>query len=415
MKILVFGGSGRIGRAVAYDLATDPGVEEIALVGNQPEDLAEAKAWLSSPKISTHLVDVDNRDAVLRLTEGYDAGVFTLPDRRTSYRMLEHAIVGGLSCVDVLEEYHRSPDLYEIEGLELPAGMSLAEYGEKLHLDAQANGVTLLDGMGLAPGLTNITVGQAIRELDVAHDAYARVGGIPEKSAAARHPLRYMITWSFDHVLREYVIRVNIKRNGEVVEVVAGEDRESFRFRALGQDETLECAVTPGMPSFIYTRPELRNFAEKTVRWPGHWGGVETLKECGLLDLEPIDVDGTPVVPRHFLNQLLSPKLRPHAGETDVCVMYNTVSGVKDGKPTTIEHFMWEQGDPSLGLSAMMRTTSIPAAIAVRFLAQKRIVGTGIVAPEDGIVDDAYHDFVAELAKRKITIHQVQHVESDLA
>ncbi|MFN7963915.1 MAG: saccharopine dehydrogenase C-terminal domain-containing protein [Thermoanaerobaculia bacterium] len=415
MKILVFGGSGRIGRAVAWDLIADPEVTEVALVGNQPGALAEARSWLASSKVTPHLVDVDDRDAVLKLIEGYDAGVLTLPDRRASYRMVEQAIEGGLSVVDVLEEYHRRPDIYEIEGLRLPEGMSLDDFGDRLHRDAMANGVTVLDGMGLAPGLTNITVGEAMRELDHAEEAVARVGGIPDKAAAAHHPLRYMITWSFEHVLREYMIRVNIKKDGEVVEVEAGADRESFRFQALGHDEVLECAVTPGMPSFLHTRPELKSFAEKTVRWPGHWGGVETLKECGLLGLDPVQVNGSSVVPRHFLASLITPRLRPQPGETDVCVMYNTVSGSKDGKAVTIEHFMWEKGDPQLGLSAMMRTTSIPAAIAVRFLASRKVQGTGIVAPEDGIVGAAYHEFVAELAKRNITIHQATRVESDLA
>ncbi|HRC86030.1 MAG TPA: saccharopine dehydrogenase NADP-binding domain-containing protein, partial [Thermoanaerobaculia bacterium] len=177
MKILVFGGSGRIGRAVAWDLIADPEVTEVALVGNQPGALAEARSWLASSKVTPHLVDVDDRDAVLKLIEGYDAGVLTLPDRRASYRMVEQAIEGGLSVVDVLEEYHRRPDIYEIEGLRLPEGMSLDDFGDRLHRDAMANGVTVLDGMGLAPGLTNITVGEAMRELDHAEEAVARVGG----------------------------------------------------------------------------------------------------------------------------------------------------------------------------------------------------------------------------------------------
>ncbi len=406
MRILVFGGSGRIGRAVAWDLVRDPEVTAIGIVGNESASLEEARAWLGSPKVSTHRLDVDDRAAVLALASGWDAGVLTLPHRHASYKMIEHAIEAGLSVVDVLEEYHRCPDVYEIEGLELPPGMTLPELGEKLHQDALARGLTILDGMGLAPGLTNVTVGEGIRELDVAEAAVARVGGIPEKSAAARHPLRYMMTWSFDHVLREYVIRVNIKKDGEVVEVEAGADRETFRFHALGHEEDLECAVTPGMPSFIYTRPQLRDFAEKTVRWPGHWGGVEVLKECGLLGLDPVPVDGAQVVPRHLLYNLLVPKLKPNPGETDVCVMYNTVRGRRDGRRVRIDYYMWEQGHPELGLSAMMRTTSLPAAIAVRLLAKGKILGTGIVAPEDGIAGPVYREFLDELAKRNVRIEQ---------
>ncbi len=406
MRIVVFGGGGRIGRAVAKDLARDPAVEKIGLVSMHAEELAAARSWIGDPRIQIHVADVTDREVMLSLMNGYDAGVVTLPNRRVSYTLLELAIDGGLPLVDVLEEYHRRPDTYEIEGLKLPEGLSLAEYGEQLHRRALARGVLVLDGMGLAPGLTNVTVGEAIRLLDSADTAVARVGGVPEKAAAERHPLSYMITWAFEHVLREYVIRLNILKDGQITEVEAGSELESFHFDRLGQDDVLECAVTPGMPSFIYTRPELRYFAEKTVRWPGHWQSVATLKECGLLELEPIDLGGTAVVPRKFLSALLTPKLLPQPGETDVCVMYNTVTGTKDGEAVKVEQYMWQPADPKAGLSAMMRTTAFPAAIAARMVASKKISGSGIVAPEDAITGDLYQEFLAELRQRQIVIHQ---------
>lgn len=407
MRILVFGGSGKIGRAVAWDLAQDPTVEEIALVGIDGAQLEAARVWTGSPKTTLHIASGEDRDATLRLMEGYDAGVLTLPDRHASYKFIEHAIAAGLSVVDVLEEYHRRPDHYEIEGLEVPPGVTLEEYGDWLHEGAVRQGVTIVDGMGLAPGLTNLVVGEGIRRLDSAHTAYARVGGIPTKASAARHPLRYMITWSFEHVLREYVVKLFVRKNGEIVEVEAGGDRESFRFDQFGHDEILESAVTPGMPSFIFTRPQLREFAEKTVRWPGHWQAIQELKECGLLSLDPVNIDGQTVVPRRFLSQLLAPKLQPAPEDRDVCVMYTTVIGEKDGKPTKVEHYMWEEGEPARGHSAMMRTTSYPAAIAVRMVAQRKINTPGIVAPEDAIYGELYQEFLAELAKRGVEIAEV--------
>ena len=81
-------------------------------------------------------------------------------------------------------------------------------------------------------------------------------------AAAERHPLRYMITWAFSHVLREYVIKVNVLQDGRITEVDASTGREKFVFDKLGRNEELECAITPGMPSFIFTRPHLQQFAE---------------------------------------------------------------------------------------------------------------------------------------------------------
>lgn len=407
MKILVFGGSGKIGSAVAWDLAPDDEVEAVGIVGRNKETLERVKQWVGSDKIVPHVLDINDKDAAIALMKCYDVGVLTLPNRQTSYKVVHLAIEAGLNIVDTIEEFHRTPDEYETEGLELPEGMKIADYGEWLHKRACENDVTFVDGMGFAPGLSNITLGDGIRKVDVAEKAVARVGGIPSKEAAARHPLRYMITWAFEHVLREYMIKVNVVKGGKVVEVNAATDLEPFRFNKFGKDEMLECAITPGMPSFIFTRKQLKEFAEKTVRWPGHWQGVYTLKECGMLDIDAVDFKGARIVPREFLLSMITPKLIPNKGETDVCVMYNTLEGKKDGRDVKIEYFMWDEPDVKNNISSMMRVTGYPMAITARMIGKGQIKEKGIVAPEDAVAGDLYKRFIDELKKRDIEILEV--------
>ncbi|MGB2697291.1 MAG: saccharopine dehydrogenase C-terminal domain-containing protein [Candidatus Zixiibacteriota bacterium] len=407
MKALVFGGTGKVGTAVAWDLAKDPDIKTVGIAGRRKEALEKTKKWIGSDKIVPHVLDINNREETKKLMKEYGVGLIALPDRQTSYKVIHSAVEAGLNIVDMLEEYHKRPDAYETEGLEVPSGMSLNQYGDWIHETAIKNNVTFVDGMGFAPGLSNVTLGEGIRKIDTAEKAVARVGGIPSKEAAQRHPLRYMITWAFDHVLREYMIKLNVIKNGKIVEVNAATDRESFRFNQLGKDEQLECAVTPGMPSFLYTRPQLKEFAEKTVRWPGHWQGVETLKECGLLDITPVDFKGTKVVPREFLLSQISPRLQPNEGETDVCVMYNTLFGEKDGKKVKIEYFMWDEADKEKGISSMARVTGFPVAITGKFILAGKIKEKGIVAPEDCIMGDIYREFDQELKKRNIQILEV--------
>ncbi|KPJ74088.1 saccharopine dehydrogenase [candidate division TA06 bacterium DG_78] len=407
MKILVFGGSGKIGSAVAWDLAKDSEIEKIGIVGRRQGALEETKNWVGSDKIVPHILDINNKEETKMVMKQYDVGVLTLPDRKTSYKVAHCAIEAGLHIVDTIEEFHRTPDAYETEGLELPSGMKLVDYGEWLHSKAVENGVTFVDGMGFAPGLSNITLGDGIRKMDVAERAVARVGGIPSKEAAAKHPLRYMITWAFEHVLREYMIKLNVIKNGKIVEVDATTDLEKFRFNQCGKDEELECAVTPGMPSFLFTRQQLKEFAEKTVRWPGHWQGVQTLKECGMLDIEPVNFEGTKIIPRKFLLSIITPRLQPREGETDVCVMYNTLEGKKDGKNMKIEYYMWDEADTKNNISSMMRVTGFPMAITARLIARDEIKEKGIVAPEDGIKEGLYKKFLGELKKRNIHIIEI--------
>lgn len=412
MKVLIFGGSGEIGRAVAWDLAHENQVETVGIVGRRKKALQEVKEWIGSEKIRPHSLDILNRKETQSLMNKYDVGVIALPDRKTSYSLVHSAVETGFHVVDMLEEYHKRPDEYETEGLELPEGKSLNQYGDWLHQKAVENNVTFLDGMGFAPGLSNVTVGEGIRKLDKAEVALARVGGIPSKEAAQNHPLRYMITWAFEHVLREYMVKLKVIKNGKVIEVKAMTDQERFRFNKFGKDEELVCAVTPGMPSFIYTRPQLREFAEKTVRWPGHWEGIQTLKECGMLNLEPVEIKGVRIPPREFLLSVIKPKLKPLEGETDVCVMWNTVIGTKEGKKTRIDYYMWDEADPETGLSSMARVTGFPVAVGAKFIGLGKIKDKGIVAPEDGIDQDIYSEFMDEVAKRNINVlEEISEVE----
>jgi lysine 6-dehydrogenase len=406
MRVLVIG-SGEVGAASAWDLVRDSEVEIVGIVGRRKSKLERVQKWINSNKLRPHVLDVSNTADMKILMKEYDVGIISLPDRKTSYMTLEAAIEARLNVVDILEEYHRRPDPYETEGLNIPGQMTLEEYGEWLHKRAVENDVILVDGLGFAPGLSNITIGEAIRKMDKAESAIARVGGIPTKEASVKYPLKYMITWAFEHVLREYMIGVEVIKNGRVVEVPALSDREKFRFAELGKNEELECAVTPGMPSYIYTRPQLNEFAEKSVRWPGHFEGIDTLKEFGMLDLTPVEFRGMMIAPRDLILSVIGPKLKAAEGDTDVCVMQNTVTGTKNGHKMRIDYYMWEEADTENGISAMGRVTGFPAAIGAKLIGRGKIRKKGIVAPEDAIEGKVYQDFMEELAKENITILEV--------
>lgn len=406
MRVLVIG-SGKVGAASAWDLVRDNSVEIVGIVDRRRSNLERLQKWINSNKLKLHVLDVSNTADMKILMKEYDVGIISLPVRKTSYTTVEAAIEVGLNVVDILEDYHRRPDPYETEGLNIPNQMTLEEYGGWLHKRALENDVIFVDGLGFAPGLSNITIGEAIRKMDTAESAIARVGGIPAKEASVKYPLKYMITWTFEHVLRQYMIQVEVIKNGKVVEVPALSDREKFRFTKFGKNEELECAVTSGMPSYISTRPQLNEFAEKTIRWPGHYEGIDTLKEFGMLDLTPVEFRGMKIAPRDFLSSVIGPKLKAAEGDTDVCVMWNTVTGTKGGHKMRIDYYMWEEADTKNGISAMGRVTGFPAAIGAKLIGRGEIEKKGIVAPEDAIKGKVYQKFMEELTKKNITVLEV--------
>jgi lysine 6-dehydrogenase len=402
MKILVMGAAGKMGRAVAWYLDKDPQVTKVGLLDAQESSLNTMAA--NSDKFMVHCVSIDDSEKLQAVMKTYDAGIVVLPNRRLSYMAIEAAISARLNLVDILEEYHRHPDEYEVEGLVVPAGMTIREYGENLHQRAVENDVLILDGMGFAPGLSNLTSEHGISLLDKPQTAVARVGGIPNADAACRHPLCYMTTWSIEHVLREYNVKTNMIKDGKIVEVQALSDMECFKFGEFGRDSDLECAVTPGMPSFIYTHPELKYFAEKTVRWPGHYSGIRTLLDSGMLSQEPVQTKWGKIAPREFLLGILNPKLAPLPEDKDACVMYNTVTGQKDGQEAKVEYFMWDEAQN--GFTGMQRVTGFPAAIGGKLVAGKKINLTGVRAPEECVKGMNYTSMMDELKMSDIHIKE---------
>ncbi len=403
MKILVIGAAGKMGRAVSWYLGKDPQVSKVGLLDakeNALKTMAEGSGQVQSSTLSVSKTVPNCRLSCKNMTPGSwfcQTGI-------SATKPLKPPSQPGLNLVDILEEYHRCPDEYEIEGLVVPAGMSIREYGESLHQRAEKNDVLILDGMGFAPGLSNLTTGHGISLLDKVKTAVARVGGIPNEDAACRHPLCYMTTWSIEHVLREYNVKTCMIRDGKVVEVQALSDMECFKFGEFGRNVDLECAVTPGMPSFIYTHPELQYFAEKTVRWPGHYSGIRTLIESGMLSQEPVETKWGKIAPREFLLGILNPKLAPLPEDKDACVMYNTVTGEKDGREAKVEYFMWDEAQD--GFTGMQRVTAFPAAIGGKLVAGKKIDLAGVRAPEECVRGGNYRSMLDELELSDIHIKE---------
>ncbi|GAI86449.1 unnamed protein product [marine sediment metagenome] len=77
MKVLVFGGSGKMGSAVAWDLAKNSKVGEVGIIGitgRRKNTLEKTKKWINSDKIILHAINVNNREETMKLMEQYDVG-----------------------------------------------------------------------------------------------------------------------------------------------------------------------------------------------------------------------------------------------------------------------------------------------------------------------------------------------------
>jgi saccharopine dehydrogenase-like NADP-dependent oxidoreductase len=64
MKVLVFGGGGKMGSTVAFDLLKNHAVREVGLADRSYGGLENARAWLKNPNVVMHQLDVGDRRAI---------------------------------------------------------------------------------------------------------------------------------------------------------------------------------------------------------------------------------------------------------------------------------------------------------------------------------------------------------------
>ena len=382
MKILVIG-CGKMGSVIAWDLCRYAEVESVGLVDNYTPSLENATAWIQDKRVTTHLLGSNSREQLIALMKSYDVGIGALPMIRQTNQLIEMAVEAEINLVDIYGEYYRRPNEAYLDGFNIPSGVTGQAYGEMLHQQALDKDITILCCMGFAPGLSNMTLGHGIAQMDSAHTAIARVGGIPDIDVAHKYPMKYMVTWCWDQAIDSAMDKTRILKDGTFQYVDAMSEYERFSFKAFGKDLELEAFITPGMESFLFTRPELESCYEKTIRWPGYKDSMSFLKSCGFFDKTPIRFNNTNIVPRELAARIMEPELAPKNGDVDVSIMWNTVTGEKDDKFSQIDYYMWVDSDREHHISSMARATGFPASISAVLMARGNVVSRGIVSPEE--------------------------------
>ena len=135
--------------------------------------------------------------------------------------------------------------------------------------------------------------------LDEPRDIIMYDGGIPRYPTP---PWNYILTFNIEGLTNEYFGTTLFLRDWKQYEMPCFEEYELVDF-PVGQLEAFTTAGgTSTMPwTFV---GKLRTLQNKTIRWPGHYAQWKAFNDAGLIGLEPIEVDGTPVVPRHLLHTI---------------------------------------------------------------------------------------------------------------
>jgi lysine 6-dehydrogenase len=377
MRMLVLG-AGLQGSACAYDLLQNPEVTQVRLADLHFDHLPAFLKPLSGERLIPTPLDVRDREAVLALMRESDAVMSAIP-YYFNLALAECAVEAGVHFCD------------------LGGNTEIVFQQKALAGAAAAKGVTVVPDCGVAPGMVNILAQHGISQLDSVESVRIYVGGLPQNPEP---PLNYQIVYSLEGVLDYYTTLSWVVRNGKREQVVALSERETVEFPApAGSLEAFHTAGGLSTMAFRY-EGQIPTMEYKTLRYPGHAAIMESIRELGLLDLEPVDVKGTKVVPRDLFVSLVGPKLTKPAGK-DLLALRVTVTGTKDGKPAKRQFDLLDKYDEKHGISAMMRTTGYSLSITGQMQARREVGPAGVWTPDECMPAVAY---IEELRKRGMNL-----------
>lgn len=375
MKVLVLG-SGNIGSVAAEDIAKSMSSIEVVVADRDGAKAKEVAERIGESTVSWIQLDATNHNELVNALKDFDLAMGFLPGK-LGYRLAE-------ACIDA------EKDLVDVS--------YMAKNPLALNDKAVKAGVTIIPDCGLAPGISNILVGRAVGKLDKVQTVCIMVGGLPEKPVP---PLGYVITWSLESLIDEYIRKARIVEEGEIVEVEALSGLEEVEFPNVGR---LEAFYTDGLRTLPYTVRNVNVMWEKTLRYPGHASKIKLLKALGFFEEKQINVEGVSISPRKLTVRLLGQKLwKPEV--KDIVVLKVEISGVKNDEQTRHVYHLLDRYDEKREITAMARTTAYPASIIAQLMLKKTVKEKGVVPPERlGMSEEFFSMFLNELEKRGIKI-----------
>ncbi len=347
MHIVILGG-GAQGRVIGADLAASLPDARVTVADLRRPELPPRHnlKWLEC--------DLSSREAIARLLHAHELGVCALPSRY-GYAALEAAIEAKCSMVDVSFS---------------------AEDPLALDAAARAAGITLAPDCGLAPGISNLIVGHAVATRGTPRDLMIYVGGVAQDPDA---PYGYVVTWSVDDLLEEYVRPARIVRDGKITTVPVFSGMETLDVPGVG---TMEAFYSDGLRSLLHTVPGVREMGEKTLRWPGHADAVRPLVEAGtLVETLRHECSADPA------RDLVALRVR---------LTFDRGSQTWD---------MTDRYDPATGRTAMSRTTALTTSVVARLAAAGGLGAPGVRPLEKVGADEQAFRFIRDgLSQRGVRL-----------
>src|SRR3989475_6292468 len=372
MRILVVG-CGKVGSEIARDLAGSDEVDSVVAMDASSQNLKLLRKRVPE-KIQTVKLSISQKTRFHALLGKIDLVCGALPGR-LGFDLMSETVKDGKDTVDIS---YTPRDAF------------------LLQRQAKDAGCRVVPQCGVAPGFTNMCVGDASRRMERMDSVEIFVGGLPEKP---QPPLNYRIVFSLEDVVNEYSRPVQVIEEGERKKVEALSGRGLTSFPGVGK---LEYFLTDGLGSLPRSYPKTREMHEFTLRYPGHADMMQTLRVLGFFERKPVRVGDVEVEPRQSTIELLRRAMSRGSPE-DFLALRVDVKGSSHGKEVHLRYQLLDHYNRKSEVSAMARTTAYPCPSVALLVGAGKIKETGIVTPERIAQNPRLFQFVLDrLAERNV-------------
>ena len=366
MKVLALG-CGEMGKVAIKDLVEYGDFDEV-VVGDinlrKTEDFVK-KLKSEKTKVSAKFVDITDNEKLVNLMSHFDVVLSCVgPFYKFALPVVNATIQARVDLVDICDDYDSTSKVLELDSA------------------AKDAGITVISGLGVSPGATNILAKAAAEMLDEPEEIHiALLMGAPDLGGVAE----------ISHRFHSMYGKVPTFQNGKFIEVRAFVDgKETVEFpKPFGKFEVFHIGHPEPITIPRYMKKVKYVDTKCALNPPSVKDVILSLGDMGFSSEEPLDVKGASVTPLDFAAAFVYKLSSQIKDVPKLGAMRVEVRGMKSGKKTGIIF---------ASTGKMNEGTGIPVSIGAQMLAKGKIKDKGVFAPE-GCIDPS--EFITEFMKRE--------------
>src|SRR3990170_5082120 len=375
MRALVLGAAGAICREASRDLAKYSAFDEIVLADGDLSAAQSLQAELASPRLRTVAFDADDTEALPKLVQGFDVVVNGLPYR--------YDMAVTRACVEA-----------GVNGLDLSTTQEQFDFDEA----ARRRGVVFVPGVGATPGVTNLLVALAARDLDQVEEVDIAFAAF--RCLAPAPGLLTTTLWEFNP---EEPARQRVYfEDGEMRPAAPLSGGLEVDFGGAIGRQIAYRVPHPETTTLPRSYPGVRHVTVRGCFAPQVMRIMSALYEAGLLSARSLRLKGVDFAGLELIHALLLDSPASRENETWGYGLVVRAKGVRAGREATYHaRTQHPPQDRWGGAAAYARNVGIPLAVGADLIGRGEALGNGVLAPEQAFEPDL---FLEEIARRGITI-----------